>query len=79
MTNWRLQAVLRGLRNLRGMEHERAKRAYIDSLIDDQRAGMAFVEQQIEETKMIGVRNPAFDGDRVGYPDDDFDQDSPPC
>lgn len=21
---------------------------------------------------MIGVRNPAYDGDMVGYPDDDF-------
>jgi hypothetical protein len=25
---------------------------------------------------LLGVRNPAFDGDYVGYPDDDFDEDN---
>jgi hypothetical protein len=32
-------------------------------------------EELIEEAKMIGVRNPAFDGDMVGWLDDDFDDD----
>lgn len=32
-------------------------------------------EKWIDEAKMIGVRNPAFDGDMVGWLDDDFDED----
>lgn len=29
-------------------------------------------EEAIEEAKAIGIRNPGFDGDEVGWPDDDF-------
>lgn len=32
-------------------------------------------EKWIEDAKMIGVRNPSFDGDFVGWLDDDFDKD----
>ena len=31
------------------------------------------IEQLIWEAKNIGVRNPAFPDDLVGWPDDDFD------
>ncbi len=32
-------------------------------------------EKWIDEAKMIGVRNPSFDGDMVGWLDDDFEED----
>jgi hypothetical protein len=32
-------------------------------------------EEAVTEAKMLGLRNPAFDGDYVGYPNDDFDND----
>jgi hypothetical protein len=34
-------------------------------------------EDIIFEAKMIGVRNPAFEGDMIGWLDDDFDKDEP--
>jgi hypothetical protein len=67
--------VLRGLRNLIKIERDKAKRAYLNSLVDDQLAGNDLNEERIAAAKMLGVRNPAFDGDYVGYPDDDFDED----
>jgi hypothetical protein len=45
-----------------------------DSLQDMHTADFLY-ERRIEEAKMIGVRNPAFDGDLIGYPEDDFDHD----
>lgn len=70
---WRFKSVLGGLKKLHSMEKDRATRAYIDALIEDQKAGINSVSGEIQAAKMIGVRNPAFDGDYVGYPEDDFD------
>jgi hypothetical protein len=42
--------------------------------LDDLKRADSLWNQWIQEGKMIGVRNPAFDGDMVGYPEDDFDK-----
>ncbi|NJO85136.1 MAG: hypothetical protein HC828_21930 [Blastochloris sp.] len=34
--------------------------------------GLVEVHEAIDEAKNIGVRNPSFDGDMVGWLDDDF-------
>jgi hypothetical protein len=73
MTNWFLAGVLGGLRKLRQMEKDKATRAYIQALIEDQETGIQQVGQQIYAAKMIGIRSPAFEGDYIGYPEDDFD------
>jgi hypothetical protein len=75
MSNRFLKHVLSGLRDMQRMERSRAKREFIDVLIEDQKAGMDMIDSQLFAAKMIGVRNPAFDGDMVGYPEDDFDED----
>jgi hypothetical protein len=75
MSNQFLKHVLSGLRDLFQMEHSRARKEFIKSLIEDQKSGMDMVDSQIFAAKMIGVRNPAFDGDMIGYPDDDFRDD----
>lgn len=47
----------------------------LDEGLENIDLGTYVYEQRIEESKMIGVRNPAFDGDMVGWLDDDFDYD----
>jgi hypothetical protein len=71
----RFQNVLVRLRDLRRIEREKAKRAYLDALINDQQDALEHYGDEIREAKMIGVRNPSFDGDYIGYPDDDFSDD----
>jgi len=72
MYKWRLENVLSRLRALYRMETDRAKREFIRVTIEDQQMGIRAVEKDIQDAKMIGVRNPSFDGDMIGYPDDDF-------
>jgi hypothetical protein len=43
-----------------------------DETIEDIDASMDIEYMKHQEAKMIGVRNPAYDGDMVGYPEDDF-------
>jgi hypothetical protein len=74
MTNWYHANVLRGLRKLLKEETDPARRTFIKTLIEDMEAGNALNERQIRAAKMIGVRNPFFDGDLIGYPEDDFDE-----
>jgi hypothetical protein len=72
----RFQHVLVRLRDLRRIERDKAKRAYLDALINDQQDALEHYSDEIREAKMIGVRNPSFDGDYIGYPDDDFSDDA---
>ncbi len=63
---------------LRGMlktEKDPKKRDDIYSILKDIDRGIFSYEEAIEAAKMIGVRNPAFDGDYIGCPEDDFDDD----
>lgn len=73
MSNWWLESVLRGLRKLRKAEKDPTKREFIKTLIDNQESGIDLTNRQIYAAKMIGVRNPAYDGDYIGYPEDDFE------
>jgi hypothetical protein len=70
------QNVLVRLRDLRRIERDKAKRAYLDALINDQQDALEHYGDEIREAKMIGVRNPSFDGDYIGYPEDDFTDDA---
>lgn len=47
---------------------------HLDRLITDMERGIIGIEDAITEAKRIGYRNPAFDGDMVGWLDDDFDE-----
>jgi hypothetical protein len=47
----------------------------VKRLIDDTEYGIDAHRTEVSEAKNIGVRNPAFSGDMVGWLDDDFDED----
>jgi hypothetical protein len=56
-------------------ENDTDRREYI-KLIDNVERGLVEVEDAIREAKNIGVRHPDFDGDMVGWPEDDFDDEA---
>jgi hypothetical protein len=69
---------------LRSLRQE-LKKLRLNSLVDMVDNTLEFLEhaqysysRQIEEAKMIGLRNPSFDGDMIGWLDDDFDWDDMP-
>lgn len=63
----------RGLiRAVRAKLKDPALKEYLSEAIDDINTAEFLHEKEVQEAKMIGVRNPAFDGDMVGYPDDDI-------
>jgi hypothetical protein len=68
-----LQRALDDLQRLQGLERDRYKRWLIARIMRNVEDGALTFEDALEEAKMIGVRNPAFDGDMVGWLDDDFD------
>ncbi len=47
-------------------------KSYVQGAIDDQLYGIDDADEQIWKAAQGGVRNPEFDGDEVGRPDDDF-------
>lgn len=57
------------------LEKDPQKRRDLDDVMRDIDKGVFLYEEWIQEAKMIGIRNPAFDGDMVGWLDDDFDDD----
>lgn len=63
------------LRRMRQLETDHKKRDDLDDILDQIDRGIYTYEKWIEEAKMIGVRNPAFDGDYVGWLDDDVEDD----
>jgi hypothetical protein len=68
-----LQAVLNRLYVIR--DHAAVSKrfkSYVQGAIDDQIMGIEDAEEQIWDAKQGGVRNPEFDGDEVGRPDDDL-------
>jgi hypothetical protein len=60
------------IRLVRGKLKDPALKQYLSEAIDDIDTAEFLYGKQIQEAKMIGVRNPAFDGDMVGYPEDDI-------
>lgn len=75
MTNRYLSTALENLRIYLKLEREGYKRLRLLNILSDLELGMISADEAIEEAKMIGVRNPAYDGDMVGWLDDDFDDD----
>ena len=67
-----LHAVLKRLYVIRDhvAVNQRFK-SYVQGAIDDQLYGIEEADEQIWNAKQIGVRNPDFDGDEVGRPEDD--------
>lgn len=63
------------LRRMRQLEEDDRKLKDIDSVLWGIDKGVHTYEDWIQDAKMIGVRNPSFDGDYVGWLDDDFDKD----
>lgn len=70
--NWRLESALRLARKLRKEIKDPKLRDWIDELIDDIQAGIYIHEKRLEDLEMWSIRNPAFPGDMMGRPDDDF-------
>jgi len=66
------------LRRMRQLETDRKKREDIDDILDQIDRGIYSYEKWIDEAKMIGVRNPSFDGDYIGWLDDDVEDDDNP-
>jgi hypothetical protein len=46
----------------------------VKRMIDNTEYGIEAHREEVTEAKNIGVRNPAFEGDMVGWLDDDFDE-----
>lgn len=61
------------LRELKQTEKDKSRKAALDDAMFYIDRGAVLDDMRIQEAKMIGVRNPAFDGDMVGWLDDDFD------
>jgi hypothetical protein len=76
MTNRYLATALENLRIYLKLEREGYKRLRLLNILSDLELGIISADEAIEEAKMIGVRNPAYDGDMVGWLDDDFDDDN---
>lgn len=77
MTNRYLESAKTTARKIRRSLVNKEDKRLIDDLIDDIDKGIFIDEQRIQEAKMIGLRNPSFDGDMIGWLDDDFDDDDP--
>lgn len=55
-------------------EKDLKKKARMQMILGHMSMGIVTYEEEVELAKMIGVRNPDFDGDMMGRPDDDFDE-----
>jgi hypothetical protein len=68
-----LQAVLKRLYVIRDhIATSKRSKSYVQNAINEQEWGIEDANEQIWNAKQRGVRNPEFDGDKVGRPDDDF-------
>jgi len=63
------------LRRMRGYIQDPQMKRDVNDVLNDLRRADFIYEKMIEDAKMIGVRNPAFDGDMIGYPEDDLKKD----
>jgi hypothetical protein len=73
MGNHRLDNVKDALRFLKKRHpNDQVTQKICDNALEDADAAAYLEYMKQQEAKMIGVRNPAFDGDMVGYPEDDI-------
>jgi hypothetical protein len=68
-----LNAVLKRLYVIRDhIATSPRSKSYVQGAINDQLYAIEDMDEQIWKAKNVGARNPEFDGDEVGRPDDDF-------
>jgi hypothetical protein len=72
MSSIYIQLVKTRLRRMIKLETDPVKEKDLVDMLKLLDRHLATEKQWREAAKMIGVRNPAFDGDYIGYPDDDF-------
>jgi hypothetical protein len=77
MTNfsWALERLIRLLRHEAETHADPIERAKYEEFYNLSVMVDSDVDDAVTEAKSIGVRNPAFEGDMVGWLDDDFDDD----
>lgn len=71
---WSLQQVLKELRHISKHAGEEEVRERAATAAGRLQRDIELLEEELAEAKMIGARGPAFDGDFVGWLDDDFDE-----
>jgi hypothetical protein len=73
-SSWMLYAK-RVLRRMRQAEKDPQKKQDFSDVLRAIDKGIYSYEEWLQEAKMLAIRNPAFDGDMVGWLDDDLDDD----
>jgi hypothetical protein len=68
-----IQRIKGTIRRVHRQIHDPELRYDLEGAIEDLDILAHVQEKEIRDAKMIGVRNPAFDGDYIGYPEDDFE------
>jgi len=69
-----LERTLRDLRRIKRIADDDEVKKLANSSISRLLNDIKLLEEELAEAKMIGARGPAFDGDFVGWLDDDFDE-----
>jgi hypothetical protein len=67
-----INAVITDIRNLQKIQMDSRMRNRMDWWIGNLKTGVEIYDEELLEAKHLGSRNPDFDGDWVGRPDDDF-------
>ncbi len=67
-----IKAVITDIRNLQKYQLDGRMRDRMNWWIGNLETGIEVYDDELLEAKQLGVRNPEFDGDWVGRPDDDF-------
>lgn len=70
----RFRRVMEELKRLRDTTDDEEVYWYYEGLLSELDEGLILLEDAIIEAKNAGVRHPAFEGDFIGYPDDDEDR-----
>lgn len=70
-----IKTVITELKKMREYQVTKEGLSKIDWLITNLEMGIGDYEDLLVEAKRIGLRNPAFEGDMIGWLDDDFDWD----
>lgn len=77
MDNQYLLDVLKELKRRYHIERDPHWKQYWRDLAAKQDIGLEVLDEQFRQAKMLGLRNPSFEGDEIGWLDDDFTYDDP--
>lgn len=67
-----IKGVIRDIRKVRDEQLDGRTRNRMNWWIGNLETGIDAYEDEVEEGKQLGLRNPDFDGDWIGRPDDDL-------